>query len=46
VRDEQILRIAGHLVETENPGELYFDGWKSGIGTAAGYIHNARRGSY
>ena len=39
---------AGQTARTGgNPaGRPYFDGWKSGIGTAAGYIHNARRGSY
>jgi arylsulfatase len=46
VRDDLGRRVVGFLVETENPGEPYFDGWKSGIGTAAGYINDARRGSY
>lgn len=45
-RDELSLRVVRHLAETENPGERYAEGWKSGIGSAAGYIHNAERGSY
>ena len=46
VRDELSQRVVGFLVETENPGEPYTDNWKSGIGTAAGYIHDAKRGSF